>query len=652
MERFKAWLIRILGLDKNSKYIREYQRDANVGSSLFMSSILIILEIYMIIRYIYRYFYLMPDKYDITVSSFFQYTGSYWIMLIAGLLMFIYGHMYLTGRITRFRSLSNLCISLFSGLCLVFGAFVSFGDYQRGKMIICFLTMTLYVASMLIWRPYVTAFILLGIGYGYYHILSEHAVDYYTGEPLEFNSGDAVNYMTFFITLAMLAVSVYHQRHREAIEAEKLYMASITDDLTGIPNMTRFERACKEYIKHEDTEANPLTYLFFDIENFKTYNDQLGYVQGNLFLKSIAQIIEATFSDEPYARQGDDHFVVLTRVDTAREKVRLVRDCVHEITDYEGYIALKIGVYTPKDYNLEPRLCVDRARYAVGYIKNRSDEHFRKYDEQMDSEFRQREYVLNNIDKAINNGYIHVYYQPVVDAKDGTVTSCEALVRWIDPKVGILNPGAFVPILEESRQIHKLDKCVYEIVCHDIKNRMDKGLPVVPVSLNFSRIDFELMDVVEGLDSLVTSLGIPRDYFHVELTESALTSDVEALKREMKRFSDLGYALWLDDFGSGYSSLNVLKDFNFDMLKIDMVFLRGLEENQNAKSILKYIIGLADEIGMETLTEGVETKEAADYLRMLGCSRLQGFYFGKPMPVEELTAKFESGEYKVVVKQQ
>ena len=173
---------------------------------------------------------------------------------------------------------------------------------------------------------------------------------------------------------------------------------------------------------------------------------------------------------------------------------------------------------------------------------------------------------------------------------------------------------------------------------------LDAGKPVVPVSLNFSRLDFELMDAVGELEAIVKRYNIPKEYIHVEVTESALTDNFELINNAMNRIKDLGYALWLDDFGSGYSSLNVLKDYQFDVIKLDMRFLTNLEDNEKSKILIDCIIKMANRINMLTLTEGVETKLQAEFLKRVGCDRLQGYLFGKPIPKEDLYGRIDNKE--------
>ena len=265
----------------------------------------------------------------------------------------------------------------------------------------------------------------------------------------------------------------------------------------------------------------------------------------------------------------------------------------------------------------------------------------------MHNTFKKKQYVINTLDEAIEKGYIKVYYQPVVWSGDRKICGCEALARWIDPTYGFLSPGDFIPILEEVRLIHKLDRTIFELVCKDLRNLLDEGKKIIPVSLNFSRLDFELMDTVFVFEELIERYQIPKEFVHVEITESALNNNHETLQQCIEKLHNDGFSIWLDDFGSGYSSLNVLKDFHFDVLKIDMKFLTNFEKKPVSKVILDAIIKLSEKIGMLTLTEGVETQEQADFLSEIGCGRLQGYLFGKPLPIETLEEEIKNGKYTV-----
>lgn len=244
------------------------------------------------------------------------------------------------------------------------------------------------------------------------------------------------------------------------------------------------------------------------------------------------------------------------------------------------------------------------------------------------------EYVIANIDDAISNEWIKVYYQPVVRSLTGQLCGAESLARWIDPNIGFLSPDKFIGALEENGLIHKLDCFMIDRVCRDIHQHIEAGKPIFPVSVNLSRLDFIMCDMLKIVESMMTKYDIPRDYIHIEITESMIVKDEEMMTRVIDSFRDCGYEIWMDDFGSGYSSLTLLKDYEFDLLKMDMRFLSTMTEK--SKIILKSTMNMAKNIGIKTLCEGVETKEQVDFLTDNGCGKLQGFYFGKPEPYDAM----------------
>ena len=256
-------------------------------------------------------------------------------------------------------------------------------------------------------------------------------------------------------------------------------------------------------------------------------------------------------------------------------------------------------------------------------------------------------YIINNIDSAIKNEYIKVFYQPVVNASSRKICGLEALARWEDPQYGFLSPADFIQILEEYHQIYKLDMFVVEKVCQNFVYAKENGLTLIPVSLNFSRLDFDSINLAQDVEECLQKYNIDKKLIHIEVTESTLSEDDEKLKEILRQFRSNGYALWLDDFGAGYSGLNVLKEYDFDMMKIDMKFLTGFSGNKKARHILKNIITMAKELGMSTLTEGVETDEAYQFLKENGCEQIQGYLFGRPMPDHEFFEKLKVGMFQL-----
>jgi len=646
MESKSFWyrIKEFFGFNKMSPYEKAFHRDANIRSTFFMALIIIVLESWMIIRFIKKY--VLTGQYA-TVELFFKYSKNYWLLLLIGVFMLVYSVLYTNNKISRSPYISTCLTIMFTGVCMYFGWKVSESDFSKGRMILCFLTMVLYAACLLIWRPYISIIMLSVIGITYINYLDVYGVDL-EGNHKGVLEADMINYATFFISLIAVVVSIYHQRHSEARKSAKLIKASMTDDLTGISNPKHFAEQAEVLVN--STDPHSLIYLYFNIANFKTYNDHMGYAQGNELLIKLAEGFEEVFKDGICGRMSDDHFMVLTKIEGFESRIEKMREFLKKESTEELYLELKVGGYRPDEGSDDPRSDIDRARYAAHSISHHADKNYIEYDRKMEDEFKLRQHILNNIDKAIREDYIQVYYQPVVWSDDKKLCGCEALARWNDPKFGFLSPGKFIPILEESRQINKLDLCVYEKVCKSLREKLDRGEKIFPVSLNFSRLDFELMDAVSELEKLVEKYNIPKDYLHVEITESALTDETGTLKNAMESLHEKGYSIWLDDFGSGYSSLNVLKDYEFDVLKIDMVFLKNFENEQikgNARKIIETILDLADALGMKTLTEGVESEEAARFLTEKGCGRLQGYFYGKPMSFEDIYSLIDSGKLNI-----
>ena len=235
-------------------------------------------------------------------------------------------------------------------------------------------------------------------------------------------------------------------------------------------------------------------------------------------------------------------------------------------------------------------------------------------------------------EEAISEKWIKVYLQPNVRGLSKRVCGAEALSRWLDPKYGMIYPGVFIPILEKILKIHLLDLYVFREICKNIGVRLKSKEIVFPISLNFSRLDFNIGDFLDQLEEIVNEYEVPKSLLHIEITESVVMHNEGYMKYVVKKMHELGYQVWMDDFGSGYSSLNLLKEFEFDTFKIDMRFLSDM--GKKSLIIISSILYMAKEIGIHTVAEGVETEEQYRFLKRAGCERLQGYYFGKPEPME------------------
>ena len=569
----------------------------------------------------------------------------------------IYHAITVTAAILRYKGKkidwlqSISVISVFALCLLIFGIKVSYGDFTSTrtvdgvvianpdyKEIICFLTMAIYVACLLIWRPYLSVAILGVVFYGFYFMMKS-----FDQSIRHFPDGDEVNYITFFISLAMVSISIFNQRILEARKDERLEQLAKVDDLTGLMTYSYFISESDKKADEEKAGANKYAFLFFNISSFKTFNDQRGYEAGNRFLTDVGQIIQNTFPGAFVSRQADDHFVAYVENDNLIEKFNLIREQVREL-DEDLKPNITIGYNVVIDEH-EAKAGVEKARYANAYLKHIKKNDYYQYNQKLHDQYELVQYIVSHIDEAVEEGWIVPYYQPVVFSKDGTLCGAEALARWIDPKYGFLNPGVFIGALEDAHLAYKLDLAMLNLVCKNMRDCLGKKEKVLPTSINFSRSDFSVIDVASEITKITEKYGISREFLHIEITESALLDAEVDLLEESARIKKNGFALWLDDFGSGYSSFNALKDFAFDVVKLDMEFLKGFEKNEKSKPIIESVLKMANSINMSTLCEGVETKEQADFLKKIGCVRLQGYYVSKPITYKELTDKIANKEF-------
>ncbi len=648
MKKVLKWLSDGLGFEKQSKYVNEYFFRANMRASIYMSVVVIVLEIWMIIRMTNTIF---ENNLQSNFKHYFEkYYINYIILLVSGVLMLLFSQRYIRGK-TKNHALGQCIKWIFTFICIYFGVKISINDYAKGEQILTFLTMELFSMCLLTWKP-LAAFLISGGSYLYFFLRINDMVAVNTGDQGT-TIATQINFFTMWISTMMVCVANYNNTRLQAIKDENLekinaYLSkiSVEDELTGIHNMVYFRSEGAKLLNYVTTDKDNILFLFFDIENFKSYNEKYSFQAGNELLKKIAHMIEDEFEGSLVSRFSDDHFVVLTSVDGAQNKIGQLSGEIKKLQK-EVHLELKCGAYKPTDDKADISQACDRARFACNSIKKHYDRTLRFYDKSLEDKFQQKQYIVNNIDTAIENGWIKVFYQPVVDTSDGSICGLEALARWQDPNYGLLPPGAFIEILEEYRQIYKLDLCMVESVCRDYRESVESGKAFVPVSLNFSRLDFELCDIVGNLCEIVEKYNVPKEFIDVEVTESALTDQQDFLPNAIKSLREMGYKVWLDDFGSGYSSLNVLKDYHFDVLKIDMKFLRGFDSNEKTRPILENIVDLTKQLSMVSLTEGVETKEQFDFLANIGCNRAQGYLFSKPLPLEELRQKIAAGKLSI-----
>ena len=290
--------------------------------------------------------------------------------------------------------------------------------------------------------------------------------------------------------------------------------------------------------------------------------------------------------------------------------------------------------------NIHASTCTcDRAILAISTIKNSYHRSVARYETHLLDSFMTEHKIISQFEEALHSGQFEAYIQPQITA-DGQIFGGEALVRWNHPIRGFVSPALFIDVFEQTGLISRLDRYMWERACMELRKWQDNGLGGRYISVNISKKDFFLMDVTEVLTSLVRRYGIDPRCLHLEITETAVMSDPKKQTDIIRQLRNFGFVVEIDDFGSGYSSLNTLKDLNVDVLKVDMGFLTTTENLDRSMTILKMIIALAKSLDMEVITEGVETSEQVRFLTEFGCDVFQGFFFAKPMQVSDFEARY------------
>ena len=376
---------------------------------------------------------------------------------------------------------------------------------------------------------------------------------------------------------------------------------------------------------------------FIEISNFKMINDVFGRKFGKFTVKKIAEVLKASSSNKTlYGRLGDDSFGIL--IDKERFDEKKVEQLIESFVVSDGtldhHVLLHFGIYDINtEMDVDVPLFFDSARLATTKITDNYSRRIAYYDDQLRSEAIHDQLISNQLEEAIETKQIRPYLQPIVDSR-GMLAGAEALVRWIHPVEGFMNPGQFIPIFEKNGQISEVDKYMWRCACELLADWKKRSIDNF-ISVNVSPKDFYRLDVVSEFKSLVEEFGIDPVKFRIEITETAMTNDSVDMLKTISDLREYGFIVEMDDFGSGYSSLNLLKDINLDLIKIDMQFLKDSERNMKASLIIKNIINMSEDLGIDTLTEGVETAKQFEKLYDMGCWLYQGYYFSKPVPVED-----------------
>lgn len=407
------------------------------------------------------------------------------------------------------------------------------------------------------------------------------------------------------------------------------------DRLTGMYGKEFFYQRVREIlIQHPEKEYD---IICSNIENFKLYNDIFGTPAGDRLLVGIAELFLRLVGDKGIcSRINADMFVCLLehRWEYTDEMFIDVSAQVNALSSARS-IVMKWGIYPVRDRVLPVEQMCDRAILVVRSIKGQYRKYFAAYDEELRSEMLREQAITDSMEQALAEGQFEIYLQPKYRIKDNELAGAEALVRWNHPEWGVQSPAQFIPLFERNGFITRLDQFVWKKACEVLKDWDNKGYPVIPVSVNVSRADINNADIVDILNRTVEEYGLPHSRLHLEITESAYTENPNQIIDTAGYLRELGFVIEMDDFGSGYSSLNMLNKMPIDILKLDMKFIQSETAKPINQGILRFIMGLARWMNLTVVAEGVETSEQMERLRAIGCDYVQGYYFAKPMPCKE-----------------
>ncbi len=417
------------------------------------------------------------------------------------------------------------------------------------------------------------------------------------------------------------------------------------DPTTRLPNLNYLHEYADDFCDKVRLIGKTPALLYFDVIGMQSYNNQYGYAKGDELLCLIAGVLKDTFPDALVTRGYDDHFFVVIDFESEEWLSLKIGQANEHIKEgaYGNTTGIHAGVCVIGE-QMKVSDSIGHAKHALRTIENDLNITYSVFSNETDEAYWQQRYIIETFEKALKEEWIKIYYQCILRLKTGNACALEALARWIDPDRGMISPGVFVPILEKYHLLHKLDLYMVEQVCKEVVPRQELGLPIIPVSVNFSAQDFDYVDMVDEINKILEKYNVGRDKLIIEITEQDAALAKNSFREQVQKFHDSGYRIWMDDFGSGYSSLNVFSQYKFDLIKFDMALLQNIDNGNGAnRHIFKAMVEVANALGIDTLAEGMETKEHLDFLNEVGFKMAQGFYYYKPESLESIAFKIKNG---------
>ena len=417
-------------------------------------------------------------------------------------------------------------------------------------------------------------------------------------------------------------------------EIQKLQKAMEMDPLTGLLNRQSFYKKCADILKTTDKDYS---IVYFDVSCFKVLNDLFSMDTGNLVLTTAGAYFPTVVGEDGLAARFDaDHFALF--LETANIDIeRIIYDLDRHIESLSinHNIRFFAGLYNITDKQIPVNRMCDWAHIALNTVKGGYGARYAYYDKSLSDAVTREQTLLRDMEIALVENQFKVYMQAIYDTKKKRITAAEALVRWEHPELGQIPPGGFVPLFEKNGLMARLDRYVWEEVSKFLRAEWDEFGEVIPISVNVSHLNFYNRDLLDYLLSLVEKYELEPSMIKLEIMETAYMEEPDKIIAMIKEFRACGFEVMLDDFGSGHSSLNMLKNLPIDVVKIDISFTQEADSSKRVNSILKFIMNLSEELQMDVIIEGVETKEQLEAVQKLGGHKIQGYYFGKPMPKED-----------------
>ena len=445
------------------------------------------------------------------------------------------------------------------------------------------------------------------------------------------------------------AVIVFHDVSASRAMTLKMAHMAHHDFLTGLPNRALLTERLEHAMASANRRRKQTAVLFLDLDYFKHINDSLGHGIGDQLLQAVAERLSTCIrATDTLSRQGGDEFVILLAdIEQAQdaanvgEKLLAALALPQQIGDHELHVTLSIGISIYPDDGKTAETLMKNADTAMYAAKASGRDNYQFFKAEMNAEAVRHLLIENNLRRALARGEFVLHYQSQIDLISGAMTGTEALVRWLDPDLGLLQPEQFIPIAIECGLIVPIGRWVLREACRQVKAWLDAGLPVVPVAVNVSAAEFRHKNFLAGVASILAETGLAPHYLELELTESSLMSDVEASLSVLRALKAMGLQLAIDNFGTGYSSLSYLRHFPIDTLKIDRSFVCALattEGGEGEAAFVGAVIGMGRNLKQRVIAEGVETLEQLTFLRARQCAQGQGFHFSRPLSATEFAS--------------